>query len=402
MTFNETTMNPADIAAMTEFAPTARSAKRSTRKAGGQDELETQNIAAASDTYPIPEGTTMVIIDSLSAMIANDAAKSDPKPVVQAPLVSKPKVSKKASSVPKPRNSAPLADSTYPDAATPPTQPTHTEPHLGYQPTAAITEAVDAIINMHRLRQSMIKAQTKLKLQAMASIRFAVHEDGDYDSDESKAKARKRADALYRTVEADPSHALYGHIMPYIAALEPLDAQRAAYEKELVKLVKRLPVYEWARAVKGFGDVSFATIVGECGDIGTYRNPSCVWKRMGLAVFGGKRQGAPGEGATAADWITHGYSKVRRSVSWNMRNNLIGGMGKYRPMFGEDVRANPDLTELQCVFVERARYESEKLGLPVTESDKGKESYKKHPINRAMRYTEKRLLRELYSAWRRA
>lgn len=392
------TFNPSDIVAradvvtdrngirriikITEFAPVARKATASTRKAG-QSNSDTHRLAASDP-------------------IANETAIARANTNEKAPLVSNPKVSKMASARSKPMVYMPLADSTNPDAAIKLEQHTKNPPHRVYQPTPAITETVDAIINMHRLRQGMIKAATKLKLQAMASIRFAVHEDGDYDSDESKAKARKRADALYRTVEADPGHSLYSHIMPYLTALGPLDAQRAAYEKELVKLVKRLPVYEWAKAVKGFGDVSFATIVGECGDIGTYRNPSCVWKRMGLAVFDGKRQGAPGEGATAADWTTHGYSKVRRSVSWNMRNNLIGGMGKYRPLFGEDVRANPELTELQCVFVERARYESGKLGLPVTCSDKGKESYKKHPTNRAMRYTEKRLLRELYLAWRHA
>lgn len=298
---------------------------------------------------------------------------------------------------------SPLTSRAKPPSHTITAAPDWSSGHIALAPydPAPNAEVIDEIINKHRLRQGMIKAQTKLVLQAMATIRFATHEDGDYDSDEAKAKARKKADDLYRKVAADPTHPLYANVAPYLLAMESLEAQRAVYEKELVKLVKRLPVYDWVKSVKGFGDISFATIVGECGDIGTYRGPACLWKRMGLAVFDGKRQGAPGEGASKEDWILHGYNKQRRSVSWNARNNLIGGMGKYRPMFGEDVEANPDLTYLQKVFVGRVRIECEKLGLPVTESDKGKESYKKHPTNRAMRYTEKRLLRNLWIEWRR-
>ena len=263
-------------------------------------------------------------------------------------------------------------------------------------PNAAI---IDDIVSLHRLRQGMIKAQTKLKLQGMASIRFMVQTDDDFANDEAKAKARKRADDLYREVVADPAHPLFGNVAPYLLAMEPLDTQRAIYEKALVKAAKRLPVYEWAKGVKGFGDISFASIVGECGDIGTYKSVSAVWKRLGLAVIGGKRQGAPGLGATADDWIEHGYNKQRRSVSYVAREHVIGGMGKWRPDMGSDLS---DATYYQRVFAERARYEAEKLDMPITESAKGKESYKKHVSMRAHRYVEKRLLKHLYIEWRRA
>lgn len=260
-------------------------------------------------------------------------------------------------------------------------------------------ETVAEIVQLHRLRQDMIRAQTKLSLQGQAALRFMFQRDEDFASDEAKEKARKRNESLYRQVVADPTHELYGFVAPYILAAVPLDDQRAVYEKALVKAVKRLPVYEWVKGVKGFGDISFATIVGECGDIGTYKSVSAVWKRLGLAVINGKRQGAPGEGATKEDWIEHGYNKQRRSVSYVAREHVIGGMGKWRPAMGSDLA---DATYYQRVYAERARYEAEKLGMPVTESDKGKESYKKHVAMRAHRYVEKRLLKHLYLEWRRA
>ncbi|MEJ5026325.1 hypothetical protein [Brucella anthropi] len=275
-------------------------------------------------------------------------------------------------------------------------------PLAPYEPTDETTATVAEIVTLHRLRQDMIRAQTKLSLQGQAAIRFMFQSDDDFANDDAKEKARKRTESLYKTIAADPAHELHSYVAPYLLAGRPLDEQRAAYEKRLVKAAKLLPVYDWVKGVKGFGDISFATIVGECGDIGTYKSVSAVWKRLGLAVIDGNRQGNPGKSASADDWISHGYNRQRRSVSWNARQHVIGGMGKWRPAYGADVRADLDLTYYQQVYVERARYESEKLGLPVTESATGKESYKMHAANRAHRYIEKRLVKHLYLEWRRA
>lgn len=272
-----------------------------------------------------------------------------------------------------------------------------------YEPTPEVTETVAEIVQLHRLRQDMIRAQTKLSLQAQASLRLMFLRDEDFADDAAKEKARKRNDDLFRRVSKDPAHELYGYIAPYLLAAHPLEEQRAIYEKMLVKAAKRLPVYSWVKGVNGFGDISFATIVGECGDIGTYKSVSAVWKRLGLAVINGQRQGNPGDNASKEDWILHGYNKQRRSVSWNARNGVIGGMGLWRPLFNEDVNANPDLTYYQRVYAERARYEAAKLNMPVTLKEAtGKESYTKHVANRAHRYVEKRLLKHLYIEWRRA
>jgi hypothetical protein len=361
-------LNPAGIAAAAEFA------QKRTKTAGGQDlDAAHWQFAAGFD-------------------IANVMADPLPEPIESEPDVSDP----------------------LPDAASAGTQPIAPSPHQEapwasghvalepYQPTDAITAAVREIVTLHRLRQGMIKAQTKLILQAKASVRFATQSDDDFASDEAKAAARKRNDDLYSVLKKDPSHPLHANLMPYHAALDPLDLQRAIYEKEMVRQVKTLPVYAWVKSVKGFGDVSFATLVGECGDIGGFNSVSAVWKRLGLAVMGGNRQGAPGKDATADDWIAHGYNAKRRSVSYCAREHVIGGMGKWRPTFGEDVWANPLLTYYQQVFADRARVEAVKLDMPVTQSAKGCDSYKKHVSMRAHRYVEKRLIKHLYIEWRRA
>lgn len=290
----------------------------------------------------------------------------------------------------------------HPDLQSPAAVDPDYVPLPAYVPAPHVTDLVTQIRNMHKLRQGMIRAKNRIVLQGMACIRHAIHQPEDYENDATKAALRDRADKMYREAAADEGHQFRDAIEPYLMAAAPLEDAAETYAKRLEKLAKALPVFAWVQSVKGLGTVSFATIVGEAGDIGTYRNPSCLWKRMGLAVIGGKAQGKPGAGATAEDWIAHGYSGERRSVAWNARNGLILGMGRWRPMFGEDVDANPELTPYQRLFAKRARLECQKLGKPVTEAKTGKESYSAHAIARAMRFVEKRMLKELYLNWRRA
>lgn len=360
-------------------------AKRAQKKAGGQRKEETQAPSAASPT----------------------------------------KTRGEASGTKQPSTLSPTSGHPIPDAATESAQPNdyqpHQEPHLtsdtlpAYATTPAMQHIIDQIVSLHRERQATIKAKTKIILQAKALLRSMLCTAQDYEIDDTKDEltihgdrrkkltkaAAKRVDDAFAEVRKDPAseHALtVGH---YLASVELFDERQTTLERQMVRLAKQLPVYAWVKSVRGFGDLSFSTIVGECGDIGTYKSVAAVWKRLGLAVIDGRRQGAPGEGATADHWISHGYNKSRRSTSWNARQHVIGDMAKWRPVFGADVRCDHTLTEYQCVYAERARYESAKLGLPITISDKGKESYKMHVANRAHRYVEKRLVKHLYLAWRR-
>lgn len=280
-------------------------------------------------------------------------------------------------------------------------------PLAPYIATPEVTAICDEIRRLHGQRQLIIKAQTKAILQAKSIIRVVHKRDGDWDDEAAKKAAKKRIDAIYDEARADPNHPEHAAVAAVLSMGDAVEPLRKALEKQMVKLAKQLPAYAWVKSVKGFGDMSFATIVGECGDIGTYRTVSCLWKRMGVAVIAGCRQGAPGTGASADDWIMHGYRKSRRAVSWNARKLVIGSMGLWRPDFDSDLS---DATYYQRVYAERARYESERCphkdGTPIKRvtNAKGvdKESYSGHAANRAHRYVEKRLLKHLYLEWRRA
>lgn len=264
------------------------------------------------------------------------------------------------------------------------------QPRHGTQ--SGLSPVVAELVQLWRMRTRWWKAEIKLILQAQAICRAWT--DGD------KAKAGKLFAHVRDTGEGDPM--LLTALGPFLAAMTPFAQEGAAYEKRIAKLARQLPVYPWVKSVWGFSDLALGKIVGEAGDIGSYRNPSCLWKRMGLAVINGIRQ----RRVTDADEaLLHGYNAQRRSTMWNIGNGLIGGMGKgVRPIVGEDWQAREDWSDYQKLYVGRMIYLAERdpeaHARPAT--DAGKMSFSRHAHNAAKRYVEKRALRDLWSQWRAA
>lgn len=170
----------------------------------------------------------------------------------------------------------------------------------------------------------------------------------------------------------------------YYAAQAAIEALRADASKRLIREARKLPVYQWAKGVKGFGDASLAAIVGECGDIGSYANPAKVWKRMGLAVFDGKAQGR-----SKTDWERQGYSPRRRSEAHVIGECLLRSGGPYRDVY--------------LAYKERKRAAWAAEGIEVVPAAKKRDGCETdgHLHKMALRYAEKRLLLDLWKAWRR-
>lgn len=126
------------------------------------------------------------------------------------------------------------------------------------------------------------------------------------------------------------------------------DSFRADSEKAMCELVVHLPVYEFAKTVKGFGDLGLAVIIAEAGN-NLVRNATGfptvakLWKRLGLAVIGGERQQRKTDKELA---LLHGYSPKRRAQSWvfaesMMRHQLTSEGAAYR----QDIAAHPKAME---------------------------------------------------------
>ena len=291
--------------------------------------------------------------------------------------------------------------------------PTGTEIRVGHVPCdnqdgfADTDPTCQQIVEEWRRRQDLLRARLRLELQAQAVCRRIC--DGDKDA----------GGKLWGEVKKDEGHELRVWLNPYIAGMAPLEAAKIDREKVLAKLVKRLPIHAWAKTVSGLGEVSLAGVIGECGKFepGQYRSVSALWKRMGMAVIEGERQ----RRVTGAAALDHGYNAERRSLMWNIgcclikaqvRNvkdekgkkiegseHGIGELGElylsYKARLIEKNEAG-GFAETAARAVERAK----KAGSKPNEANVAGKLTKPHLHNMAQRYIEKRLLRQLWQAWR--
>lgn len=175
--------------------------------------------------------------------------------------------------------------------------------------------------------------------------------------------------------------------MLIVATLESSGSWRLMEDgllKNMERLAKGLPGYQFVVDVPGFGLRSFARIIGETGALHLYASPAKVWKRLGLAVMDGERQRKYANVEMAA---IHGYNPARRSVSWVAFEPIL----KHQPKDGN--------------MPQRVDYDRKKVEYATRVYADGPNAGKAWPPihchRAASRYAEKRLIRDLWAAWRR-
>ena len=264
------------------------------------------------------------------------------------------------------------------------------------------TDQMPRIIERWRQRQDMVRARLRLELQGQSMCRRVC--DGD------KTAGAK----MWFAAIKDADHDMRPAIEPILAAMAPLLESQKWIEKDIKASVKQLPLWNnWAVNVKGLGEVSFGGILGECGTMpGDFRNPSCLWKRLGLAVIDNERQRRVAGSAA----LLHGYSPMRRSLMWNVGNGII--KAQVRNPKGEDGKPLGDavgIGPLGALYLERKALETERnqrgeFAEAAARAVKARKAEGKAPLpenvagrlipihihNRAKRYMEKRLLREMW------
>jgi hypothetical protein len=257
----------------------------------------------------------------------------------------------------------------------PPSEPDAASAAADGRAQAAISQAsiaIGTIVELHRRRWDMIRARQRLELQAQATLR-RLH-DGD------KAAAGKAWTAMKKApASAD------AWLAAYLSAMQPLQAVQAEAERLLAREVRKLPIYGWAKQVSGLGDLSLAAIIGECvHPPGSYRTHSALWKRMGLAVIeGGRQRRVTGDAA-----LLHGYNAERRAIMWNIGACLIKAQVRSVKDEAGTKQASTAIGAYGQLYLDRKALEATRTQTPA------------HAHNRAQRYIEKRLLRDLWRAWR--
>lgn len=216
------------------------------------------------------------------------------------------------------------------------------------------------------------------------------------------------------------------------------DEQRDVVEELMVELAKQTPAWPFVDTVKGLGPLGLAIIIGEAkGPLTNYSTVAKLWKRLGLAVEEGRRQGNPESGATKKDWEKHGYNPKRRAQIWSIIDSMFKNQrsgdkdedGKNPKKSGKPVivAAGTNDGPYGKIYAKRRAYEAElnECGVYAEQAaealhrmDKGRSSTKKkmssksrnilesgrllpaHLHNRALRYMTKELIVDIWRAWR--
>jgi hypothetical protein len=249
-------------------------------------------------------------------------------------------------------------------------------------------------------RKFTIKATNRQINAAASLIRRALGFDPNASEKERKAvKARAlrmatRAFARKPQDAADESAFLLVEtdVNVVTLAIAPLIGRRKEVEKEMIVAARSLPVWQWAKAVAGLGEIGLPVIVGETGDLSRYPNFRHVWKRLGLMPFEGKACSVwrRGGGMPEGGWERVGYSPRRRAeihacVGEPLLKHQIASRAKTNTEFGSPKGRYGE------VYV--ARRERMKLLHP--------DWPKAHAKADALRIMTKALIADLWLAWPR-
>jgi hypothetical protein len=304
-----------------------------------------------------------------------------------------------------PAVSASTQDSQFPAAATS-VSDTPLPDDLDQRDPSHYDSLVAEIKATHRRRQDLLRAETKLTLQIKAIQRRMAQPSQPPAAEDSSLERNVTADetsespvdsaedvALLPAVAAKDDPLLYFATFPFVQSRAVLKKHRLVAERRCRTLAMRHPLYAaFVEPIFGMAALGLAQLLGEAGEFTRYLTVAKLWKRMGVAVINGERQRrVTGEAA-----LLHGYAPERRAILWNIGDALIKKANRYRE-----------------VYLARKVYELEsaqKAGLTVlpqavlSRKPKGEmHLYRSqgHVHNRAKRYTEKRLLRDIWSAARK-
>lgn len=154
------------------------------------------------------------------------------------------------------------------------------------------------------------------------------------------------------------------------------DAKRREARDRMVDVVPELPVWSWVEGIRGFGAKGLGKIIGECGDLNDYPNPSKLWKWCCLHVSDDGEAGQDGDHERKAIMLYH------------VADPLVKQGNGYKLLYRQR-RANKSLEPYRDVPPD-----------PWSDAEPRPDWTKGHYHADALRYVAKRLLRDLWRAWR--
>lgn len=247
-------------------------------------------------------------------------------------------------------------------------------------------------------RRTAIVIQSKIWRTIEAYVRVNVIGFSTFDDADARAKACKEAEKIIKAAkEGEGEHDVVSLIVTSTEAAKPFDAMRLAAEKEMRKIARKSPLWQWAEGIRGLGDLGLAVILAEAGDPGKYSTVSKLWKRLGLApiVKGDKTQAASSwrmkGGLNAEDWTNAGYNPKRRAEIYSCIDEPL-----FRQQSGNADRETGEVTKEAGPY--RLVYDARRARTAETHPEWSKAQSHRD----ALRVMTKQLISDLWSEWRRA
>ena len=289
---------------------------------------------------------------------------------------------------------------------------------------ALVRATIDTLIEVGRRNDFAIRQRMRIRQATLSHIARSAF---GYHTHLSEAERKRTMDAaakLVKAIRAGEEHQLSMLVHATDATAAPWEEIQSQSEKEMVKLARKLPAHELVRGVRGFGDLSFARIIVETGDLtananfpGSYTRPAQVWKRLGLAVIDGRAQRRIRNAEEAKkqkfsperramSWVS--FDKVWRlqsSNAWALRKESGGQecceTQKEDAAVGDGAGHRRVETHIAYAGPYRLLYDQKKAEY-LERVAAGEDGWTKLRAHRAAkRYAEKRLLRDLWISWQK-
>lgn len=207
---------------------------------------------------------------------------------------------------------------------------------------------VAELVELQKIRKFAIKGQQWCNRRSEALIASHLGYNPAGGDEQSRKALFRRAAALRKGIErteAAPvnvgldstfySAGYTGMILASARSRQTWDEVRDKAEGAMQRSAKDLPVYPWAKTVRGFGERGLAIITAEAAGfdevppgsgvlqrrlIGDYRRIRNLYRRMGLAVIDGQRQRKM-KSKEEAD--KQRYKPERRAECWTLAESLL-------------------------------------------------------------------------------
>lgn len=241
-------------------------------------------------------------------------------------------------------------------------------------------DLIDTIKSLHREHRGLQRARgdmdRRIKAEERYTARVRAKYEGTWSPDEPKFPP---------VTEQDREMVKRGKPR-YFIVRDRIEEQRVECHRKLCELASQLPVAPWITSIKGVAIGSLGAIVGECGDLLNYPTVAKVWKRLCVHVIDGKAATRI-SGDISQEFVPHRRAELRMIGSAFLRAG-----GPYADLYRERKQIEIEKAQAAGLTIK-----------PAAQIKAGERNVIAEGVihNRALRYSEKRLIKDLWRAWRR-